>query len=369
MPEIYNQALMMVAHEIFDPETNRRVLVDHAFIVAGGEITKAARNGLGNALDASKRSQIMFMDRDDILNLYVVASLPLPEGALPPSPPGPVVDPSRSDVLSGLSVFASGAPSLVRRGPRPPQWRGTPSSRRLLASLKAHRRPLTAIVRAKVGSVLVQWGIREDWMKVTRALCTVAAAVLLVGCTAQEFLPTGKPSSSATPTPSSVTQTPATAADQMTGPFPAGSALCNGQPVSNALNIATATLSSDRKTLSVLIALDSAGSIHSGREFTVTMGRVRHQADYTVSIEETAAGGATASVTDEQTAKTTQVATAQASITDQRVTAAIPTTYLPRLGDHFVWKVEALANGVGYAICPIENSSGVRVWIDFPGRG
>ncbi|MPM06048.1 hypothetical protein SDC9_52343 [bioreactor metagenome] len=89
MAEIHNQALMMLAHEIFDPETNRRVLVDHAFIVAGGEITKAARNWLGNALDASKRSQIMFMDRDDILNLYVVASLPLPEGALPLSPSNP----------------------------------------------------------------------------------------------------------------------------------------------------------------------------------------------------------------------------------------------------------------------------------------
>ncbi|XDO64456.1 hypothetical protein HEP84_50795 [Streptomyces sp. RLB1-33] len=79
--EIHNQALMMLAHEIFDPETNRRVLVDHAFIVAGGEITKAARNWLGNALDAAKRSQIMFMDREDILNQYVVSSLPLPAGA------------------------------------------------------------------------------------------------------------------------------------------------------------------------------------------------------------------------------------------------------------------------------------------------
>lgn len=81
--EMHNQALMMLAHEIFDPETNRRVLVDHAFIVAGGTITKAARNWLGNALDASKRSQIMFMDRDDILNLYVVTNLPLPEAMLP----------------------------------------------------------------------------------------------------------------------------------------------------------------------------------------------------------------------------------------------------------------------------------------------
>ena len=81
--EIYNQVLMMLGHEIFDPETSRRVLVDHAFIVAGGEITKQARNWLGNKLDASKRSQIMFMDRDDILNLYIVTSLPLPAGALP----------------------------------------------------------------------------------------------------------------------------------------------------------------------------------------------------------------------------------------------------------------------------------------------
>ncbi|GGU96110.1 hypothetical protein GCM10010182_10870 [Actinomadura cremea] len=87
--EIHNQALMMLAHEIFDPETNKRVLVDHAFIVAGGEITKAARNWIGNALDASRRSQIMFIDRDDILNLYVVTNLPLPAGALPPTPLDP----------------------------------------------------------------------------------------------------------------------------------------------------------------------------------------------------------------------------------------------------------------------------------------
>jgi hypothetical protein len=81
--EIHNQAVMMLGHEIFDPETSRRVLVDHAFIVAGGEITKAARNWLGNKLDATKRSQIMFIDRDDILNLHVVTNLPLPPGALP----------------------------------------------------------------------------------------------------------------------------------------------------------------------------------------------------------------------------------------------------------------------------------------------
>ena len=84
--EILNQVTMMLGHEIFDPEIGKRVLVDHAFIVAGGQITKAARNWLGNKLDASKRSQILFMDRDDILNLFVVTNLPLPPGALPPTP-------------------------------------------------------------------------------------------------------------------------------------------------------------------------------------------------------------------------------------------------------------------------------------------
>jgi hypothetical protein len=90
--EIHNQVTMMLGHEIFDPETSRRVLVDHAFIVAGGEITKAARQWLGEKLDQSKRSQILFMDRNDILNLYVVTNLPLPAAANPPPFAGPDLD-------------------------------------------------------------------------------------------------------------------------------------------------------------------------------------------------------------------------------------------------------------------------------------
>lgn len=77
--EIYNQLLMMLGHEIFDPETNRRVLVDHAFIIAGGEITKQAKNWIGEKLDVTKRSQILFMDRDDIVNLFVTSNLELKE--------------------------------------------------------------------------------------------------------------------------------------------------------------------------------------------------------------------------------------------------------------------------------------------------
>jgi hypothetical protein len=66
----------MLGHEIYEPELSRRVRVDHAFIVAGAEITNAARNWLGNKLDATKRS----MERNDILNLFVVTNLPLPSG-------------------------------------------------------------------------------------------------------------------------------------------------------------------------------------------------------------------------------------------------------------------------------------------------
>lgn len=82
MSEILNQAQMMLAHEVFDPELNRKVLVDHAVIAAGGEITKAARHFIGEALDRPKRSQILFMDREDIINLYTVNQVPLPLRAL-----------------------------------------------------------------------------------------------------------------------------------------------------------------------------------------------------------------------------------------------------------------------------------------------
>lgn len=56
--EIHNQVLMMLAHEVFDPESSKRVLVDHALIVAGGEITKAAPNWLAtlSTLPSAARS-------------------------------------------------------------------------------------------------------------------------------------------------------------------------------------------------------------------------------------------------------------------------------------------------------------------------
>jgi len=73
--EILNQIDMMLGHEIFDPETNTQVLVDHVFIISAAEITKPARNWLGQRLDQGKRRSVMFMDRDDLLDLAVSTNL------------------------------------------------------------------------------------------------------------------------------------------------------------------------------------------------------------------------------------------------------------------------------------------------------
>ncbi|NQT13391.1 MAG: hypothetical protein HQ582_11615 [Planctomycetes bacterium] len=76
--EILNQVTMMLGHPIWDPETNRQNLVDHVFIISAAEITKQAKNWLGQHLDQSTRRHIMFMDRDDLLNLAVSTNLRLP---------------------------------------------------------------------------------------------------------------------------------------------------------------------------------------------------------------------------------------------------------------------------------------------------
>ena len=76
--EVLNQTFMMLGHEVFDPDINKRTLVDHAIIAVGGEITKQARNWLGERLDHSRRSQILFMDRTDIVRLFIVHKISLP---------------------------------------------------------------------------------------------------------------------------------------------------------------------------------------------------------------------------------------------------------------------------------------------------
>lgn len=44
--EVLNQVRMMLDSPIFDPEINKKVLLDHVFIASASEITKAAKTGL-----------------------------------------------------------------------------------------------------------------------------------------------------------------------------------------------------------------------------------------------------------------------------------------------------------------------------------
>lgn len=81
--EILNQVDMMLLHPVFDSETGRKHLLDHVFIVSAGEITKPARELLAGHLNMKKRSEILFMDRDDILDLVIATGLELP-GAIEP---------------------------------------------------------------------------------------------------------------------------------------------------------------------------------------------------------------------------------------------------------------------------------------------
>lgn len=65
---VLNQALMAMGHPIFDPDINRKVLLDHLFIISAGEITKQAKEWLVGQLDAGQRRHIIFMGRSEFLD-------------------------------------------------------------------------------------------------------------------------------------------------------------------------------------------------------------------------------------------------------------------------------------------------------------
>lgn len=79
--EVHRQLTMMLGHTIFDPDINKKRLIDHAIVVSAGEITKHARQWIGERLDASQRSQILFMERSEIVHLFVVHNLDLPRNS------------------------------------------------------------------------------------------------------------------------------------------------------------------------------------------------------------------------------------------------------------------------------------------------
>jgi len=65
---VLTQTKMAIDHPIFDPDANRKVLLDHVFVISAGEITRAARSWLVEHLDANQRRHIIFMDRDEFLD-------------------------------------------------------------------------------------------------------------------------------------------------------------------------------------------------------------------------------------------------------------------------------------------------------------
>jgi len=77
--EAMNQIRMALQNPVMDPEMNRKVLLDHVYLITTGDITKAARAFLGEHLDTEQRRQLIFMDRDEILNLLVLTNMELPE--------------------------------------------------------------------------------------------------------------------------------------------------------------------------------------------------------------------------------------------------------------------------------------------------
>jgi hypothetical protein len=80
--ELLTQAQMALKHPIHDPETNKKVLVDHVYLIAGGTITQPARHFIIEELDRESRRHIIFMDRAELLDQFATTTIPLPEEAL-----------------------------------------------------------------------------------------------------------------------------------------------------------------------------------------------------------------------------------------------------------------------------------------------
>ena len=59
---------MAIEHPIFDPDANRKVLLDHVYIISAGHITRFARAWLVEQLDSGQRRHIIFMDREEFLD-------------------------------------------------------------------------------------------------------------------------------------------------------------------------------------------------------------------------------------------------------------------------------------------------------------
>jgi hypothetical protein len=83
--EVLNQARMALNHPVFDPDINKKVLLDHLFLISASEITRQAREWLIQQLDVESRRHIIFMDRSDFLNhtARIIHDVPLDSDSEP----------------------------------------------------------------------------------------------------------------------------------------------------------------------------------------------------------------------------------------------------------------------------------------------
>ncbi len=76
--EILTQVQMALGHPVTDLDLNKRVLPDHVYVVSSGDITKQAQNWLAEKLDYESRRTLMFIGRDQILDLAIRTKAHLP---------------------------------------------------------------------------------------------------------------------------------------------------------------------------------------------------------------------------------------------------------------------------------------------------
>lgn len=79
--EVVNQARMAFDAEIFDPELNKKVLLDHLYIISSRGITRQAQQLLVSKLDREARRHIIFMDREELLDRAAIIDSILPTEA------------------------------------------------------------------------------------------------------------------------------------------------------------------------------------------------------------------------------------------------------------------------------------------------
>lgn len=68
---ILSQLLMMLFYPVFDAQTNSKHLIDHIYLVSSGEITKQARTFLTEFLDNGMRRNVLFLDREELIELCI----------------------------------------------------------------------------------------------------------------------------------------------------------------------------------------------------------------------------------------------------------------------------------------------------------